>query len=191
MSDKITHVKDVTPKGKAWLAAMERVDANLASAIADAIEAYDRERTVVAVRLLRVQPGDIVVFHFIEPLSAQEHGEFLKAMAPLGETHPDVRFLATEGVDDVTVVRGPEYALGRQEQPERLRVELETLEAQELMSECAKPTGFWTTASSTIEGVGEHGTIASAAHRCIERGEHTECRCSCGATNTQGGGVDG
>lgn len=79
--------------------------------LASALDAFERERTVVAVRLLRVQPGDIVIFHFIEPLSAQEHDEFLKAMQPLGETHPDVRFLAAESVDDITVVRGPEYTI--------------------------------------------------------------------------------
>lgn len=104
-----------------------------------AVEAAQTEGAFKAVRLLRVQSGDIVVFHFDELISDQEMENFRRQVGEhLHERHPDVQFLAADRVSDITVVR-PE---GRQERREQLRAELEALEAlgaQELMNDVAWP----------------------------------------------------
>lgn len=97
-----------------------------------AVRACRQEQAFKAVRLLRVQAGDIVVFHFDELISESEQAHFQRHVGEeLRERHPDVQFLAADRVSDITVVR-PQ---GRQERREELRVELETLEAEQLMKE--------------------------------------------------------
>lgn len=110
MSDetRVTHVEDVTPKGRAWLAAMERVDASTASAISEAIEAYEqaRERPVeVAARLLRPKPGDVIVFHVAEPLTQQEMWDYEQTLNRVLDGFEGVRAIVAECVTDITVVR--------------------------------------------------------------------------------------
>jgi hypothetical protein len=83
----------------------------LAYAIAAGIDVHERSQALKAVRLLRVQPGDIVVFHFDELISEQEMEHFrLSVGEHLRERHPDVQFLAADRVSDITVVR-PEYGI--------------------------------------------------------------------------------
>lgn len=63
-----------------------------------------REDFVKAVRLLSPKPGDIVVFH-LDGATQQECDEFAKSMKPVTEHIKDVKFIAVERVDDITIVR--------------------------------------------------------------------------------------
>ncbi len=79
----------------------------------DHVERFEEKTTaapelpaVQAVRLLRVQPGDVVVSHVEHGLSAQEVDEFMVSVGDrLRERHPEVTFMAAEQLADVTIVR--------------------------------------------------------------------------------------
>lgn len=115
MSDRITHVEDVTPKGAAYHAALQagfvhgggykRAEAQM---IAAAIEAYVRARPIESIRLLRPKPGDVVVFHFAGPMSRQELDGFIEDIKPATQQFHGVKFIAVDGCPEITVVRDEE-----------------------------------------------------------------------------------
>lgn len=83
----------------------------LAYAVAAAVDAYERERPIESVRLLRPAPGDAVMFH-VRRMSEQELNEFSTDLQPLREQYPGVLFVACE-VEGVSVVRPVQETAGK------------------------------------------------------------------------------
>jgi hypothetical protein len=207
MSDeKITHI-EATPKGEAVVAVLQALRTSgdvrdrqgLALAIAAGIDAYQQalpKPAVEAVRLLRVQSGDIVVFHLADHPSLKELDDFTNSLQPLTAGHPGVKFIATELVADITVVRPESLADAVEEvrpDPEirsRARERMQQLQdfdatirgifnsAEEIEARVCPVNWRDDTPCSAIDG-GEHCCV-------VYRGHRENHACPCGATKDGG-----
>lgn len=86
-------------------------DQCLGHMVAAAVDAYERERPIESVHLLRPAPGDAVMFH-VRSMSEQEFHEFSASLQPLRERYPEVMFLACE-VEGVSVMRPLQEMAGK------------------------------------------------------------------------------
>lgn len=83
----------------------------LACVVAAAVDAYEKQRPIESVHLLRPAPGDAIMFR-VRAMTEMQLDEFMASLQPLRERYPKVLFVACE-VEDVSVMRPLQEVAGQ------------------------------------------------------------------------------
>lgn len=86
-------------------------DQCLGHMVAAAVDAYEQQRPIESVHLLRPAPGDAIMFR-VRAMTELQLDEFITSLQPLRERYPEVLFVACE-VEGVSVMRPLQEVAGK------------------------------------------------------------------------------